>query len=358
MSNILAALARHLNHRWLPLWLSFLLPALCLLLIGSPSQQALAQQDARDGVSEQALASLADEAEAISRLHAILVAERGEIVLEHRIGGPDTNQPVNIKSLSKTVLAALVGAAIEANLIEGVDQPIVELLGPRVPAQADPRIDEITVEHLLTLQAGLERTSGNNYGAWVASSDWVADVLNRPFVARPGGEMLYSTGSSHLLSAALTEASGESTLALARRLLGEPLDIAIPSWPQDPQGIYFGGNDMALSPRALIQIGELYRHGGTIDGVRLLPKGWVEASWQPHGTSRWTGDSYGYGWFITTLAGEDVYYGRGFGGQGLYVIPSRALTIAITADPTPNSDGSRFNQEQLHGLVERLLAGS
>ncbi|UYG05641.1 beta-lactamase family protein [Halomonas sp. LR3S48] len=355
MSTILAAMARVLHHRWLPAMLPLLL---CLFLLSSPSQRAQAQQGAQAGVSEQALAQLASEAEDISRLHAIVVAERGEIVLEHRLDGPATDQPVNIKSLSKTVLAALVGAAIEANLIEGVDQPIVALLGPRVPEQADPRIDEITVEHLLTLQAGLERTSGNNYGAWVASDDWVADALSRPFVARPGGEMLYSTGSSHLLSAALTEASGESTLALARRLLGEPLDIVIPSWPQDPQGIYFGGNDMALSPRALIQIGELYRHDGVVNGVRVLPEGWVEASWQAHGTSRWTGDGYGYGWFVTTLANERVYYGRGFGGQGLYVIPSRSLTIAITADPTPSSDGNRFNQEQLHSLVEGLLAGA
>ncbi|SEF39018.1 serine hydrolase domain-containing protein [Billgrantia desiderata] len=349
MSKPLPSLAWHARPRWLP---AMLLALLCLLF-GPLMQSGMAE--ANTATSERALSRFAAEAGEIPRLHAVVVAEHGDIVLDHRLQGPDTDQPVNIKSLSKTVLAALVGAAIEAGLIESVDQPIVELLGPRVPAGVDPRVSEITVEHLLTLQAGLERTSGNNYGAWVASRDWVADALNRPFVDRPGGAMLYSTGSSHLLSAALTEATGESTLALARRLLGEPLDIAIPAWPQDPQGIYFGGNDMSLSPRALIRIGELYRLQGEIDGTRVLPQDWVEASWQSRGTSRWTNDGYGYGWFITTLAGEQVYYGRGFGGQGLYVIPSRALTIAITADPAPSSDGSRFRQELLHGLIERLL---
>lgn len=352
MSISLAALA-HPLHPWRCLLMSSL--ALCLCLLGPFSPLAQAQEAAQESVSERALARLVERASEVSRLHAIVVAEQGEIVLEHRLAGPASDRPVNIKSLSKTVLAALVGAAIEEKVIEGVDQPIVELLGSRVPDDADPRIDQITVEHLLTLQAGLERTSGHNYGAWVASSDWVADALSRPFVARPGDEMLYSTGSSHLLSAALTEASGESTLALARRLLGDPLGITIPPWPQDPQGIYFGGNDMVLSPLALIRLGELYRLDGVIDGVRVLPKAWVEASWQPHGTSRWTGDSYGYGWFITTLAGERVYYGRGFGGQGLYVIPARELTVAITADPTPSPDGARFNQERLHALIETLL---
>ena len=352
MSDILAAMARHAHFRCLPLWLAALL---CLALLPLSGQQAKAEVETKHALSEETLSRFVTEAEQVSRLHALVVAEHGEIVLDHRLAGPDTDQPVNIKSLSKTVLAALAGAAIEAGLIEGVDQPIVTLLGSRVPAQASSRIEEISVGHLLSMQAGLEPTSGKNYGAWVASRDWVADALTRPFVDRPGGKMLYSTGSSHLLSAALSEATGESTLALARRLLGAPLNIVIPPWPQDPQGTYFGGNDMMLSPKALIQIGELYRHGGAMDGSRILAKGWVEASWQPRGTSRWTGDRYGYGWFMTTLAGVDAFYGRGFGGQGLYVIPSRGLTIAITADPTPNSDGTRFQQQRLHRLIEGLL---
>lgn len=72
------------------------------------------------------------------------------------------------------------------------------------------------------------------------------------------------------------------------------------------------------------------------------------------GTSPWTQDGYGYGWFVTQLAGITAYYGRGFGGQALYVIPERALTIAITSDPLPPSPGGQF-QQRLHRLVETLL---
>ncbi|WP_290788429.1 serine hydrolase [Halomonas sp.] len=304
--------------------------------------------------SPNALERLNARATSLDRLHAVVVAQNGEIRFERTYGGPGVDRPANIKSLSKTVLAALVGAAIQEGVIDSPDQPVAALLGPLVPARADPRVREITVGHLLSLQAGLERTSGGNYGAWVASPDWVRDALSRPFVDEPGGRMLYSTGSSHLLSAALTRASGESTLTLARRLLGEPLGIAIPAWPRDPQGIYFGGNDMRLSPRALIRIGELYRLDGVIDGRRVLPEGWVDTSWEPRGTSRWTGDGYGYGWFVTELAGETVYYGRGFGGQALYVIPARELSVAITADPHPPSPGGQYQQE-LHALIEEML---
>lgn len=304
--------------------------------------------------SPNALQTLNQQAQALDRVHAVVVAYEGNIIHEHHQGGPGVATPANVKSLSKTVLAAVTGAAIEAGIVESVDQPLVALLD-RVPSGADSQVNDITVAHLLAQQAGLERTSGSNYGAWVASADWVNDALTRPFVDHPGGRMLYSTGTSHLLSAALTQASGESTLALAQRLLGEPLGIAIPPWPQDPQGIYFGGNDMQLSPRALIAIGELYRNDGVANGQRMLPEGWVEDSWTPRGQSPWTGDGYGFGWFITTLADEHVAYGRGYGGQALYVIPEREMTVVITSDPTPPSPGGQF-QQQLNALVADLLA--
>ncbi|MEA2119677.1 serine hydrolase [Halovibrio sp. HP20-50] len=312
--------------------------------------------------SANTLQTLNQQTRQLERVHSVVVAHEGEIIHEHHQGGPGVASPANIKSLSKTVLAAITGAAIEAGVIESAQQRLVALLGDQVPNGTDPRVDEITVAHLLALQAGLERTSGSNYGAWVASANWVNDAITRPFVDEPGGRMLYSTGSSHLLSAALTRASGETTHALAQRLLGDPLNITIRPWLRDPQGIYFGGNDMQLSPRALIEIGELYRNDGVVDEgtearQRVLPEGWVEASWQARGTSQWTGDGYGYGWFITQLAGEDVYYGRGYGGQALYVIPERAMTVAITSDPNPPSPGGQF-QQRLNRLVEGLLEES
>ncbi|SFU31809.1 serine hydrolase domain-containing protein [Halomonas korlensis] len=338
---------RHIRERTL----SRLRIMLAFAMICHASNAMASDQKALQAADFQRIESAA---EALDRLHALVVAENGEIVYERAFDGPGVDQPANIKSLSKTVLAALVGAAIEKDILQGPDQPVAELLGPLMPDAAESQVNEITVGHLLSLQAGLERTSGDNYGAWVMSPDWVEYALTRPFVDEPGGRMLYSTGSSHLLSAALTQSTGESTLVLARRLLGEPLDIAIPHRPRDPQGIYFGGNDMQLSPRALVQLGELYRQDGVVNGTRVLPEGWTEASWTARGRSPWTGDGYGYGWFITTLAGERVYYGRGYGGQALFVVPERELTVAITSDPLPPSPGGQF-QGRLNRLIEILL---
>jgi CubicO group peptidase (beta-lactamase class C family) len=267
----------------------------------------------------------------------LIVAQGDDILVDETVRGPSSDRPVNIKSLAKTVLATLVGCAVDRRVIDGPDQPITDLLGPLVPSRVDPRLAEVTVGNLLSMQAGLERTSGRNYGAWVTSANWVEYALTRPFVAEPGGRMLYSTGSSHLLSAILTQASGRSTLSLARDWLGEPLAIEIPPWDRDPQGIYLGGNNMLLSPRALIRFGRMINHGGTLEGARVVSADWIATSWQPRTASRWTGHAYGYGWFMTETAGHAHYYGWGYGGQMLHVVPSLDLTIAITSDPTVRS---------------------
>lgn len=273
------------------------------------------------------------EAERLAPLNAMVVMRDGEVLYESTFhDGPPLSRAVNIKSASKSVLSALVGIAIERGVLEGVDQRVADVLGPEAAANSDPRINDLTVGHLLSMQAGLERTSGENYGAWVSSNDWVRDALRRPFVTNPGGQMLYSTGSSHLLSAMLTRASGRSTLELAREWLGEPLGITIPEWPADPQGIYFGGNDMRLTPRDLARFGELYRLGGEIDGRRIVPADWIEQSWTPRARSPWSGESYGYNWFLSRAGDYAVNYGWGYGGQMVFVVPELALTVVMTSD--------------------------
>ena len=290
------------------------------------------------------------QARAMPGLHSLVVARHGEELLAERVRGPGLDTPVNVKSVSKSVIAALVGAAIARGVLDGVEQPVAPVLGGLVPAGADPRLGAITLDHLLTMRAGLERTSGRNYGRWVTSPNWVRHVLTRPFVAEPGGRMLYSTGSYHLLSAALTQASGRSTLALARDWLGEPLGIDIPPWTRDPQGFYLGGNNMMLSPRALLRFGEMYREGGAWRGAQVLPQAWVEASWTPRTSSFFTGHAYGYGWFIVQARGYPVAYAWGYGGQMIYVVPDLGLTAAITSDPNAPSGRSGYVR-QLHRLL-------
>jgi len=290
-------------------------------------------------------------AERLPRLRSLLVLRDGEALVERRFhGGPPLDRPVNVKSASKSVISALVGIAIGRGVLTGPDQRVAPLLRADLPPDPDPRLARLTVGHLLSMQAGLERTSGENYGRWVSSPNWVRFALARPFTADPGGPMLYSTGNTHLLSAILTRAAGRSTLALAREWLGEPLGIAISAWPADPQGIYFGGNEMRLSPRALARFGELYRLDGVVDGRRVLPAGWVAESWRPRTVSPWSGQEYGYGWFVAEARGHPVRFAWGYGGQMVYVLPDLRLTVVMTSA----SDGPRDGDHV--AALHRLLA--
>lgn len=296
-----------------------------------------------------------ERAAALPQLRTLIVARGGETVVERRFGGPPPERPANVKSVSKAVIAALVGAAIARGVLEGTEQRIAPLLRARLPRAADPRLEEITIGHLLSMQAGLERTSGAHYGAWVSSRDWVRAALARPFAADPGGPMLYSTGNSHLLSAILTLRAGRSTLALAREWLGTPLGIEIPPWPRDPQGIYFGGNDMLLSPRALLRLAEMHRQGGQWQGRAVLPAEWVRACWTPRTRSVFTGDAHGYGWFLDRPGGEARAYAWGYGGQMVHVLPGLGASIVMTSDPDQPSGGASGHARALHALVEEML---
>jgi CubicO group peptidase (beta-lactamase class C family) len=301
------------------------------------------------------LARIEAAAAGLPRLHSLILARDGGVLLARAFRGPGLDRPANIKSLSKTLLTSLAGIAIERGVLAGVQQPIAPLLRDRLPRNPDPRLAQVTLGHLLSMRAGLERTSGQNYGRWVSSPDWVRFVLSRPFVEEPGGPMLYSTGSSHLVSAILTRAARRSTLELMRDWLGRPLGIEVPPWPRDPQGIYFGGNDMMLSPRALLRFGEMVRLGGvTPEGRRVLPESWLRASWTPQAPSAFTGDWYGYGWFLREMRGEAVRYGWGYGGQMLFLVPGQRITMVVTSDPMVPRGNDGYIPE-LHALLAEVI---
>jgi CubicO group peptidase (beta-lactamase class C family) len=83
----------------------------------------------------------------------------------------------------------------------------------------------------------------------------------------------------------------------------------------------------------MVAFGELYLNRGRArGGTVVLPEAWVERSWIPRTRSDWTGNEYGYGWWIRDTAGHTVYYAWGFGGQFIFVVPDLALVVVATSD--------------------------
>jgi CubicO group peptidase (beta-lactamase class C family) len=288
----------------------------------------------------------------LPRLHSLLVSQRGTLLLERYFNGRRASSLANIKSASKSVISALVGVAIERHAIPGVREPIATFFADLLPSGSPKRA--ITVEDLVTMRSGLETTSNRNYGAWVQSGNWVRHVLSRPLLFTPGTAMEYSTGNSHLLSAILTKATRASTLRFAQEALATPLGFTLAPWPQDPQGIYFGGNDMLMTPRQMLAFGELYRNRGRANGKQVVPERWVADSLVPRGRSPISEREYGYGWWMRPMAGRPTYYAWGFGGQFVIVVPDIELVVVSTSAATV-SDDRRSHRRTVDDIIEYLI---
>ena len=293
----------------------------------------------------------------LPRLHSLLVSHRGELTFEYYARGHRTTSLANIKSASKSIISTLIGIAIDRGLIPSVDEPIVRWF-PELKNDPDWRKPTITVSHLLSMQSGLASTSGGEYGRWVTSGNWVRYALTRPMVSDPGTSMEYSTGTSHVLSAILTKASGKPTHQFASEMLARPLGITLARWTRDPQGIYFGGNEMLMTPRQMIRLGELYLNRGRVGRQQVISSAWIDTSCTPRTQSRWDGDrEYGYGWWIQEFGGQRACFAWGFGGQYIFVFRELDLVIAITSS-TADSDERRGYRRQLVDLLETHVLGS
>lgn len=297
---------------------------------------------------------VATRARELEQCHAVMIRQDGAEVLAEAFRGPRLGRAVPVKSVSKTIVAALTGAALDRGEIPSITSTLGDVAPRLIPEGADQRVKDITIEHLVTMQAGLERTSGGNYGAWISSPNWVADALSRPIVAEPGGRMLYSTGTFHVLGAVLSEVSGQSLLSLARSRLGDPLGIEIPAWTRDPQGRYLGENEMALTLPAMARFGELYLARGSWQGEQVLSRDWIDRSLEPRTRSPFSGLAYGYGWFLGRAAGQDYALARGYGGQVICIVPGLSLSMALTSDPTrPARSGGYFGD--IMALIEESV---
>jgi len=332
--------------------------AVAIWITGAPGSLRAAAGVTAEPMPAVTFDAAAGAAADLPRLHSLLVSHHGKLVFEGYYNGARATRPVNIKSASNSIISALVGIAIGRGLIQSPRQPIALFfpqLADLLEGDGNSRKGEITIEDLLSMRAGLETTSNRNYGRWVRSSNWVRHILSRPFVSLPGTSMEYSTGNTHLLSAILSKVTGLNTWQFAQESLARPLGFTLAHWPQDPQGVYFGGNDMLLTPRQMVAFGELYLNRGRANGQQIIPAEWVYSSLIPRVRSRRENDRfYGYGWWIRELAGQQTAYAWGFGGQFVFVVPKLDLVV-VTTSATTLEDERRSHRFTVLDLVERFI---
>jgi CubicO group peptidase (beta-lactamase class C family) len=315
------------------------------------------------GVDSAALAEIRGQvAKGYPQIRSVLVVRHGYLVYEAYWHGLDKTDGHDVRSVTKSVIGALVGIAIAEGKIKSVDQTVGELLAAQIPQDADPRIAQVTVKQLLTMTSGLagdDESSGGDpriEDAMVKSPDWVRHILGRRLETEPGTHFAYSNASSHLLSAIVATVTGQSTLAYARIKLFEPLGIrtdgafepvlgdsiddatfeayerASVAWPVDPQGFHYGAAYLRLPSRDLAKFGYLYLNGGRWDGRELIPADYVAAATSVSGSSPNHSMGYGWQWWVAIEEGRHTFTARGRGGQFIYVVPDLDLVTVITSN--------------------------
>ncbi len=300
------------------------------------------------------------------QVRSVLVIRHGYVVYERYWQGFTASDGHDIRSATKSFVSALVGIALRDRHLKSLDQTVEELLADHLPANADPRLRKATLKQLLAMTSGLAGDDSSLGGddrisdQMLSSRDWIRHTLGRRLETNPGERFAYSSATSHLLSAIVADATGQSTLTFAQAELFSPLGIATDhalelavnhwpltqteletfekatvAWPKDPQGYHSGGGGLKLPARDLAKLGYLYLNGGRWDGTQVVPADYVRASTQPQ-SDPGTGDQYGYQWWINDSYGYHTFRAQGYGGQLIYVIPKLDLVVVITSDADQN----------------------
>jgi CubicO group peptidase (beta-lactamase class C family) len=288
-------------------------------------------------------------------IHSLLIVKDGYIVAEQYYSdeyGPEDLH--RIYSCTKSLTSAMLGIASGDGLLGSLDQTMVSFFPEYEIQNMTEEKQAISIEHLLTMSAGLEwyelefpySDQRNSFRKWSDSGGGLKYVLDRPMVAAPGDEYSYNTGISHVLSGILQKVSGVRADSFAMEHLFAPLGVDQFYWPIDSEGTAYGGSGVRLRPRDMARFGYLYLNNGSWEGKQIIPESWVESSQQKHMERKYIPDSYyGYQFWVSNY---NTYSAVGYGGQWITIVPEHDLVVVCNNSFVENN-GLQWN------TPERLL---
>ena len=258
-------------------------------------------------------------------LHSIMLYRHGDVVAEGWSWPYAQHRPHVMHSLTKSVTACGVGRAIDEGYFS-LDDRVVSFFDSELPESVDDNLAALTVRNLLTMQTGhAESVSGSVFRQ--VKTSWVKEFFRIPIVNPPGGQFLYSSASSFMLSAIVSRTTGQSTRDFLESRMFQPLGIRGLQWGASPGGISSGGNGLTWRTADSLKLGILHLNSGRWHDERILSDKWVAEATRQHVTDG--GYGYGYQWWVNEKAG--AYYAEGAFGQFAIVFPQHDAVLAITA---------------------------
>jgi CubicO group peptidase (beta-lactamase class C family) len=289
---------------------------------------------------------IADDTLAGPGMRAIVVIDHGRLVAERYSSGFSATTPLLGWSMTKSVLAGLVGIFIKEGQLT-LDQSAGW-------SDAGDARDSIHIADLLSMTSGLRFNEA--YGA-------VSDVTrmlylepnaagfasDQPLQHPPGKFWSYSSGSANILSRIVQDAAGKLGATVARAKLFDPLGMTTATIETDEDGTLVGSSYMYATARDWARYGQFLLQKGVWQGQELLPAGYVAMMATPVAPS---GGQYGHGlvwlWGSHALVPgknpdtafgipADSFWMEGHDGQYIAIIPSRQLVI-VRLGLTPRRD--------------------
>lgn len=287
------------------------------------------------GLSEAQLDQAFQAGRELPGLYGMLLLRGGALVGEAYYNGKGADDLLQLRSVTKTVMATLIGMAIAEGTIASIDQPIADYLAADYGVLLTNK-PGLRIRDLLTMTAGLrwDESTAAGYNDWVLSPDPTRYVLQREAVDPPGQRFAYNSGTSHLLSVVLSKAAGLSTEQYAAQKLFAPLGITRWGWARLGDGYHNGAADLQLRARDLAKLALLWQQGGRWQQQQLVPADWMAAAGRsqisrsnPLGGLAIT--DYGYLWWLGQQGGQAFQLAWGYGGQFVLTLPGRDFSVVM-----------------------------
>lgn len=294
---------------------------------------------------------------------SLLVWRDGRMVLARDFGRYDASSQTWSASMSKTLVALALGIAIRDGAIASVDVPVATYL----TEWTDAAHRRITFRDLLEMTSGLDHPAGGSAASrdLLSSDDVIAHALALPAVAAPGVDYDYSTVNVTLLIEAIRRATGTPFPAFLSAKLWAPLGAGDALLSGDRTG--HAVPSLFATARDWLRIGILLEQRGRWQGRQIVPAAWIDRMTVPsrrnanYGWLTWLGSpppggrSYGSKVAFKAIhsapfAVRDMVFLDGFGGQRVYVVPSRKLVIVRTGANRMDWDDAILPNAVLQGL--------
>jgi CubicO group peptidase (beta-lactamase class C family) len=288
-------------------------------------------------------------------IHALLIERDGRLVYEEYFSGEDQRwgEPLGVvvfnrevkhdlRSVTKSVVSALVGIANASGAIRSLDTPVLDYF-PEYKDLQVPQRRQITIRHALMMSAGFEWNEDipytnpkNDEIVMNRSRDPMHYVLSRPIVAAPGTMWRYNGGTTQVLGTIVQRATKQPLADYARATLFSLLDVTQLEWLGNLAGVPSAASGLRLRPRDLAKFGSLYLHNGQWNGRQVLPREWVHESTRrqltfPGQPAR----GYAYQWwhacYPTSSGVVEVPTAVGNGTQRIFLMRAEQTVVTVLA---------------------------